>query len=156
MSSRVMIETLPDIECACATVRRAARLVTQVYDEEFAGRLEASQFALLSALEQQPGCNQSTLARALGLDKTTLSRNLSVLAGKGWIERQTSTDQRERGVRLTPAGRELLKTVSFAWRRAQTRLPSAMTTEQWDQMWKAVRILTNASQQALNKGGNAL
>ena len=40
MNSRVMIERLPDIECACATVRRAARLVTQLYDEELEGRLE--------------------------------------------------------------------------------------------------------------------
>ena len=84
-----MIEPLPDIECACATVRRAARFVTQLCDEEFDRRLEASQ-------------------------------------------------------------------LSTAGRRAQARLRSAMTTKRWDQMWEAVRILTNASQQVLNKGGNAL
>src|SRR6266851_5238614 len=105
MNDRMSTEILPDIGCACASVRRAARLVTQLYDEEFRGHLEASQFALLSAIERQPGCNQSMLARALGLDKTTLSRNLSVLARRDWIERQEATDQRERGFRLTPASK---------------------------------------------------
>jgi DNA-binding MarR family transcriptional regulator len=146
-------ERLPDIECACASVRRAARLVTQIYDEELRGHLEASQFALLSALEQQSDCSQSMLARALGMDKTTVSRNLSLLATKGWIERQTATDQRERGFRLTPAGCRLLKAARPAWRRAQARLRSAMTGEQWDQMRQAFRNLTNAAYQSLSKGG---
>src|SRR5262249_39614614 len=63
---------LPDIVCACATLRRAARLVTQLYDEELRLHLPASQFALLSAIESRPGCNQSMLARMLAFDKTTL------------------------------------------------------------------------------------
>jgi DNA-binding MarR family transcriptional regulator len=147
-------EILPDIECACATARRAARLVTQLYDEEFRGHLEAAQFALLTAIERQPAWNQSMLANALGLDKTTLSRNLSVLERRGWIERQAGTDQRERGFRLTPAGRGLLKTARPAWKRAQARLRSAMDGEQWEQMWQALRVFTNASHQALNKKGD--
>jgi DNA-binding MarR family transcriptional regulator len=153
MTDRMNTEILPDFECACATARRAARLVTQLYDEEFRGHLEASQFALLSAIEQQSGCNQSMLARALGLDKTTLSRNLTVLARRGWVERQAVTDQRERGFRLTPAGRGLLKTARPAWKRAQARLRSAMSGEQWDQMRQMFRVFTNASYQALNKEG---
>jgi DNA-binding MarR family transcriptional regulator len=153
MTDRMNTEILPDFECACATARRAARLVTQLYDEEFRGHLEASQFALLSAIEQQPGCNQSMLAKALGLDKTTLSRNLTVLARRGWVERQAVTDQRERGFRLTPAARGLLKTARPAWKRAQARLRSAMSGEQWDQMRQMFRVFTNASYQTLNKEG---
>jgi len=153
MTDRMNTEILPDIDCACATARRAARLVTQLYDEEFRGHLEASQFALLSAIEQQSGCNQSMLAKALALDKTTLSRNLSVLARRGWVERQAVTHQRERGFRLTPAGRGLLKTTKPAWKRAQARLRSAMSGEQWDQMRQMFRALANASYQALNKEG---
>ena len=156
MNNRLSTEVLPDIECACASIRRAARLVTQLYDEEFRGYLEASQFALLSAIERQPGGNQSMLAKVLGLDKTTLSRNLSVLARKGWIERQAGTDQRERGFRLTPAGRGLLKTARPAWEQAQTRLRSAMTGEQWDQMRQAIRTLTDASHRALSAEGDNL
>jgi DNA-binding MarR family transcriptional regulator len=153
MTDRMKTEILPDIDCACATVRRAARLVTQLYDDEFREHLEAAQFALLSAIERQPTCNQSMLANALGLDKTTLSRNLSVLARRGWIERQAGTDQRERGFRLTPAGSGVLKAARPAWKRAQARLRSAMTGEQWNQMWQVFRVFTNASNHALSKKG---
>ena len=152
MKSRIA-EPLPDLECACATVRRAARLVTQLYDEEFRGRIDASQFALLSALAEQSGCSQSLLADALGLDKTTLSRNLNVLARRGWIERPTGANERERSYRLTPTGRSLLKTAEPSWRRAQARLRSAMTGAQWDQMRKSLRDLTNVAHHALSAGG---
>jgi DNA-binding MarR family transcriptional regulator len=153
MNNRPTMELLPDIHCACASVRRAARLVTQLYDDEFKGQPEASQYALLSALDQQPGCNQAMLATALGLDKTTLSRNLSVLARKGWIARQEAADRRERGFRLTAAGRGLLQTAKPAWKRAQTRLRSAMTGEQWNQIREAFRVVTDASHKALNQEG---
>lgn len=147
-------ETFPEIECACATVRRAARLVTQLYDDELRRHLEASQFAMLSVLERRPDCNQAMLARALGFDKTTISRNLSLLEKKGWIEHQMASDRRERGFRLTNVGRRLLKTARPAWRRAQGRLRSAMTSEQWDEMWQAFRNVTNAAYQGRKKRGD--
>src|SRR5215469_9326929 len=76
---------LPDISnCACATLRRAARLVTQLYDEELRLHLPASQFALLSAIKSRPECTQSMLARMLAFGKTTLSRNLALLRRNGW------------------------------------------------------------------------
>ena len=71
--------------CACATVRRAARLVTQLYDGELRPRLEASQFMLLTALERKPGCTQAALARIFGFDKTTVTRIESLSnARAGW------------------------------------------------------------------------
>jgi DNA-binding MarR family transcriptional regulator len=100
--------TLPDFECACATIRRAARLVTQLYDDEMRGTLEGPQFSLLTAIERRPGVTQNMLARALALDKTTLSRNLGLMVRKGWIERGSESDFSERGFRLTSIGSALL------------------------------------------------
>jgi len=145
---------LPEIDCACATVRRAARLVTQLYDEELRPHLQASQFALLSVLEKRPGCNQSILARALAFDKTTLSRNLGLMERNGWIEHTEAGDQRERGFRLTGAGRKLLLAARPGWRRAQDRLRSTMTGTQWDAMWHVFRNITNAAHNARTQKGN--
>ena len=141
-------EKLPDIVCACATLRRAARLVTQLYDEELRPRLPASQFALLSAIAKRPKSTQSALARTLAFDKTTLSRNLALLKKNGWIEYTATDDQRERGVRLTAAGADLLVAAKPGWRRAQKRLQSAMTAAQWDAMWRVLRDVTNNAYQA--------
>lgn len=147
------VEHFPDIGCACATVRRAARLVTQLYDQELRGHLEASQFALLSALDRRPGCNQVMLARALGFDKTTLSRNLGLMKKNGWIVHVVANDQRERGFHLTAAGRKLLAGARPNWKRAQRQLRSAMTGEQWEAMWQALRNVANAAYQARKKKG---
>ena len=139
---------LPNIECACSTVRRAARLITQLYDEELRGHLEAPQLALLAGVDKNPGSNQTILARVLGFNKTTISRNLAVMERKGWIEHAVVNDQRERGVRLTAAGRKLLTITKPGWKRAQSRLRSAMGDQQWEAMWEVLRSVTNAAHKA--------
>jgi len=148
------IPTLPEIECACATVRRAARLLTQLYDEELRESVQASQFALLSALEKRPGCNQAILSRALAFDKTTLSRNLSLMQKKGWIRVAAAEDRRERGFCLTAAGKKLLERAQPGWQRAQNRLRSAMTSQQWDSMWQVLRYVTDAAYRAAIQKGD--
>jgi DNA-binding MarR family transcriptional regulator len=145
---------LPDIECACATLRRAARLLTQLYDEELRPHLQASQFALLMALDRRPRCNQSMLSRALAFDKTTLSRNLGLMERNGWIEYAAAGDRRERGFRLTAAGRKLLRTARPGWQRAQDRLRSSMTGDRWDAMWRVLHNLTNAAYHARSQKGD--
>jgi DNA-binding MarR family transcriptional regulator len=145
---------LPDIsKCACTTLRRAARLVTQLYDEELRLHLPASQFALLSAIERRPGCNQSMLARMLAFDKTTLSRNLGLMRRNGWIELATADGQRGH-VRLTKDGTKLLAAARPGWRRAQNRLRSAMSDAQWNAMWRVIRDVTNCAYQARDMKGH--
>lgn len=139
---------LPPFDCACATVRRAARLVTQLYDEELRPQIEVSQFALLSLLEQNPACTQARLARDAGFDKTTISRNLALMRRKGWVEGAPSDDPRDRRVRITAPGRNVLRAARPGWNRAQERLSSLMTRPEWEQMWPVLDQLTNAAVRA--------
>ena len=66
----------------------------------------------------------------------------------GWIEHALVIDQRERGVRLTAAGRKLLTITKPGWKRAQNRLRSAMGDQQWEAMWQVLRTVTNAAYKA--------
>jgi hypothetical protein len=52
---------LPDLGCACANLRRAARLVTQLYSHEIGPEVEPAQFSLLLALHRIPGASQAPL-----------------------------------------------------------------------------------------------
>ncbi len=136
--------SLPELECACASIRRAARLVTQLYSDEMGKILEPPQFALLSALHAHPGIVQSALGRALGFDKTTLSRNLSLMKKKRWIEAVGSGDHRERGYRLTTEGASLVAAAKPNWKRAQERLRAALAPGEWEQMLAGFNRIANA------------
>jgi DNA-binding MarR family transcriptional regulator len=86
---------LPDLGCACANLRRAARLVTQFYSHEIGPDVEPAQFSLLSVLHRNHRASQAPLGRALGLDKTTMSRNLGLMGTNGWIGLDSTEDRRE-------------------------------------------------------------
>lgn len=136
---------LPDLDCACATLRRAARLVTQLYSHEMGSLVEPTQFALLTALGHRPGGSQSPLGRALGLDKTTMSRNLRLMEKNGWIEGISAGDRRRRGYRLTPLGKKVFAATKPGWERAQARLRDALTPDEWGNMLKAFDKVASAA-----------
>ena len=125
-------ESLPLLACACASLRRTARVVTQLYQTELQGTgLRATQFTLLQALEQLGAASQGALGRLLALDPTTLSRTLPPLERAGWIRAAAGRDRREVRWSLTPAGRRRLAGALPAWERAQERLRTGLPAKHW-------------------------
>ena len=125
-------DLLPALDCACASLRRAARAVTRAYETELrdAG-LRATQFTLLQALERMGTSPQTALGELLALDSTTLSRTLRPLARAGWIREGEGTDRREVRWSLTPAGRRRLARAQPSWERAQARLRARLSAKHW-------------------------
>ncbi len=116
-------ELLEPFNCACFNLRRAARQVTRAYDRALrpAG-VQATQFTLLSVLagsEEDDGIAMSDLAGRLGLDRTTLTRNLTFAERAGWVAVAPGADRRERLVSLTAAGREKVEAALPFWQSAQ-------------------------------------
>ena len=142
---------LPDLPCACASARRLSRIITQLYAQELGRHLEPSQFALLTFLDKRAGSSQAALGKVMAIDKTTLSRNLRLMRANGWIESAAGNDGRERGFRLTRAGKALLVAATPGWKKAQARLCSAMSLQEWDAMWDSFRKITTAAQTALGE-----
>jgi DNA-binding MarR family transcriptional regulator len=105
----------------CAALRRASRAMTQHYERSFRGSgLRATQFSLLAMLTQTGPLPVSALASHLGLERTTLTRNLRLLEDRKFVHLQTSeADQRVRRVELTRAGRVAAAKGLAAWRKAQ-------------------------------------
>jgi len=125
-------EAAPDpasIGCTCRRLRRMARLVTQLYDEALSAHdLTIAQFGLMTTIAQHRGTSAKdisigTLANIVGLDPTTLNRNLNTLQRQNLVDvRPDKNDRRIRAVALTPAGRQRLKNAVPAWRAAQADL----------------------------------
>ena len=137
------------LPCACATTRRASRAITQLYDSWLRPHgIEAPQFAMLSVLDSLGEANQATLGGYLGLEKTTLSRNLRLLHTNGWIALRRGTDRRERQIALTKAGRARLAAARRAWRSAQAAMRQALGSKAWRDAFKVLDAVAAAAQSA--------
>ena len=133
------------LPCALAATRRTARLMTQFYDACLAeAGIEAAQFALLMALDRSTDKGQAALGQMLGMDKTTLSRNLKLLREKGWVESVPGEDARRRSISLTAEGRARLREAKPAWRRAGERFREGMSEHEWMTMWSSLEAMTRA------------
>lgn len=68
------------------------------------------QFALLVVVQRNPGSRQSLLAKARGLDKSTLVPMIDRLERDGYVERRAlATDRRIKTIWITPRGEEVLE-----------------------------------------------
>ncbi len=146
------VDMLP---CACASIRRASRAVTQLYDHWLrSDGIEGPQFALLAMLERLGDANQTTLGQRFDLDKTTLSRNLKLLTRKGWIAIVAGADARERRVTLTPAGRQRLAAARPSWQKAQAHLRVALNEHDWEVTLRVLHAITKAARAARRPRGS--
>jgi len=97
--------------------------VTQHYEKHFRGSgLRATQFTILATLAQTGPLSISKLSDQLGLDRTTLSRNLRLIEDKGWIAALGDDDQRVRKMALTPKGIKKASAALVFWKRADARV----------------------------------
>ncbi len=109
--------------CSSTNLRRAARLISELYDEFLApSRLKATQFSLLRALDRIGSTSITTLAEEIRLDRTTLGRNLQVLGRDGYVLLEYGTDLRERTIVLTTSGKRALKKAIPLWEQAQAQI----------------------------------
>lgn len=115
-------------DCYCLASRMAARSITAVYDGELRPYgLRITQFSVLAMLVLAGALPITALAKALGLDRTTLTRNLAPLESKGWVRvRPDASDARTRVVSVTPAGEGVARKALPGWRRAQQAVAGAI------------------------------
>jgi len=127
---------LPDLPCACASLRRAARAVTQLYDEALRPTgMRITQFTLLKTLASAGPLRQGELGNLLALDSTTLTRTLAPLKAAGWIEIRSGEDRRERLVELTAAGHQQMVRGEEGWAEAQRRMRRALGEKDWKRLF---------------------
>lgn len=109
--------------CACTNLRRAARALTQLYDDALApAGLKVTQFSVIRALSRLESASITRLAEEVRLDRTTLARNLQILQRARLVVLVPGVDQREREVMLSPAGAKALREAIPLWEKAQQRV----------------------------------
>ena len=136
-------------KCACFNVRRAARIVTQHYDDALEPcNLRITQFSLLVALVRIGPATLTSLADALGMDRTTLTRNLRPLENQRFIEIDAGTDRRTHLVRLTEEGQQAVEAALPLWKQAQATLVNRFGQERTTGLLSELRALVGELQPA--------
>jgi DNA-binding MarR family transcriptional regulator len=109
--------------CTNFKLRKLMRRVAQHYDTEMNKiGLKTTQYSLLSHVLNLGPLRPGELAQAMGMDASTLTRNLRPLVDAGWIEVGAGMDARSRTVTITDAGREKRLEAQRRWKVAQDDL----------------------------------
>lgn len=130
--------------CMGLHIRRAARRITRLYDEELAPvDLTIGQFSLLTMLAGQEKWGMQRLADVLGTDRSSLTATLKPLERRRLVASQAdASDRRLRHLTLTPAGSQLLEQAEPLWRVAQRRTSDLIGSDDASLIRSALERLT--------------
>lgn len=126
--------------CLCFASRRAARSITRAFDRELRQHgIRATQFTLLAVLELKGEQLIGDLAEFLAVERTTLTRNLSVAEEQGLVRIRPGEDARARIVTITPKGRATLRKAFPTWRKVQAALTEELGQQAADSLRRLAR-----------------
>lgn len=126
-------DRLPDLPCLCASLRRASRALTQLYEDSLRPLgLRGTQFTILQALSLVDEVSQGELGQMLAIDSTTLTRTLAIMSRRGWIARRPGEDRRVILIRLSDSGKTLFGRARPYWEGVQARVKRKLGRSQWD------------------------
>ncbi len=130
--------------CACFNLRKASRIVTQMYNSVLRpSGLQATQLNLLVAVALAGPITVSDLAHALVMDRTTLTRNLKPLQAKRLIQVVSGEDRRRHVVTLTERGRRRVAKALLLWEEAQAQLIQELGHKRWRALLADLRAIAS-------------
>lgn len=133
------------IECYCRRLRRVTAQVTRMYDSYLreAG-ITCQQFSTMEHIRAMEPVSVTALAGRMGLDHTSLSRNLKLLKENFWIEDEAGHG-RSRSIVLSEQGKEILQCAEKQWEKAQTMLEKVLGEDQLRHLEEMEKMLCELS-----------
>ncbi len=147
MSSNPEVLSLPAAldmakSCTCFNLRKATRRVTSFYDAALKPcGLKVTQMTLLTAIRVLEPITIKRLAKAIVMDRTTLSRNVSLLNKKGMIDIEPGEDLRTRRLSLTEQGHTALVAAFPLWQKAQVEIIKELGEDRWASLLEGISDL---------------
>jgi len=126
-------------QCACYNLRKASRTITRLYDEFLKpSGIHATQLSILLGTKILQPVTMNRLAKSSMMNRTTLSRNLKPLEKKELVRVAPGQDRRERIVKLTDRGEDVLAHAYPLWEDAQNTVISGLHQEGLDALLKSL------------------
>lgn len=118
--------------CVCFNLRWVTRAVTQFYDAEMRRHgIRPTQGSILAALNSKPCWNMAELSDCLGMERTTLVRNLRPLQRDGYVQVDGGGRGNRVEVTISTRGRELIERMKPAWISAQSAMVKTLGQKRW-------------------------
>lgn len=118
--------------CMGLHIRRASRILTQVYDSALRPTgLVVNQFTLLVAIHLFEPVPITGLAEELFADQTTVTRNIKLLEKQGLVAIAPGEDRRIKLVSLTVEGQTVLAEAMPLWEQVQADLRQRFGEQTW-------------------------
>ena len=119
--------------CHCINLRKTAKHITDYYNKAIeACGLTVSQFSVLWNLDYLGQSNTTALAERVGLDRSTLVRNLKPLLTGGFMKDSAPEGQRDRVLGVTSKGKMALEIGIPLWKEAQKKVNTMLGAEHMD------------------------
>lgn len=104
-----------------------------------------SQYQALCAIHEYPGIAQSALGRLIGQDRSTIGLVVKLLLDRGLIRTTVNlSDRRSVSLTLEDAGKQMLRRVAPAARRAQHKLLAPLSKKKRDLFLTLLTALLDA------------
>ena len=130
--------------CAGYNLRRASRVVTQLFDSALEPTgLRSTQAAILQMIVATESGSVAELARELAMDPSTLTRNQQPLVRDGLVELVNAPRGRAKLARLTPQGRAKLDQLLVHWKQAQAEFVKRFGAKRWNQLRGELNAVTD-------------
>ena len=133
--SQLLIDPTSQLYCLNANLRKASRMILSMYmDEMRDSGLQGTQFTLLSTVSGFGEVKVGDLAQFMGMDQTTVTRNVNLLKKDGYLQVVPGEDKRTRFIQLTEKGMTAVDETHPKWLKAQTKLWNELGDEKAKQL----------------------
>jgi DNA-binding MarR family transcriptional regulator len=134
--------------CVCFNLRWVTRRMTQFFDAEMRRHgIRPTQGTILTVLKARDSWNMADLSGRLGMERTTLVRNLRPLQREGLVQAVGGGHGIRVELAITAKGRKQVDKITPAWKSAQ----SAAVKTLGEQRWSAILTDLETAALALNK-----
>ena len=118
--------------CVCFNLRSVTRIVTKFFDAEMRSHgIRPTQGTILLALNAQKNWSMADLSDCLGMDRTTLLRNLRPLQRDGFAQAAGGGRGERVELSITAKGRKKIEESLPAWRAAQSTAVKTLGERRW-------------------------
>src|SRR4051794_36465629 len=127
--------------CVCFNLRWVTRAVTQFYDSEMRRHgIRPTQGSILASLQAKDSWNMAELSDWLGMERTTLVRNLRPLQRDGLVQAVGGGRGNRVELAITTKGRKQIEKLAPAWKSAQTAAVKTLGKKRWSSMLSDLEI----------------